>query len=144
MLAVREGLVRETLRVLHRCGRERSECVALWSGRLDTSDLVDEVLHPAHDVGPHGYEINPDWMHRLWVDLSEQRRCLRAQVHTHPRGAFHSPTDDEFPAVHTPGFVSLVVPAFARPPIDVASVHASVVGPDGWLRSSFPKEIRVV
>jgi hypothetical protein len=33
-------------------------------------------------------------------------------VHTHPRKAFHSSTDDDFPIVHTPGFLSLVIPDF--------------------------------
>jgi hypothetical protein len=35
------------------------------------------------------------------------------QVHTHQKRAFHSPSDDAFPIIHTPGFLSLVIPNFA-------------------------------
>ena len=69
---------------------------------------------------------------------------LAAQIHTHPCGANHSLTDDAFPAVHTAGFVSLVVPEFARPPVDLAAVHASVLTSEGWHRSTLFKEVGLV
>jgi hypothetical protein len=62
----------------------------------------------------------------------------------HPRAAFHSPTDDTYPAVATAGFVSLVVGDFARPPVPLDAIHASVLTEDGWRRSRFLDEIEVV
>jgi hypothetical protein len=144
MISVGEGLVRGTLRTLHECGRERDECVVLWSGPLDAPRSVDRALHPRHDAGRGGYRIDRAWMHGLWVQLAEDGRCLRAQVHTHPCDAFHSATDDEYPAVQSAGFVSLVVARFARPPVHLATIHASVLAPEGWRRSTFAREVRCV
>ena len=144
MLTISEGLVRETLRILLDCGRDGTECVVLWVSTVDRPRAVDSTLHPGHVSGPRGYEIDPTWMHRLWVDLSERHRTVFAQVHSHPADAFHSTTDDEYPAVHSADFVSIVVPRFARPPIKAAEIHASVLEQAGWRRSTFRQEVRVV
>lgn len=143
MLTVSGGLVRETLRKLRTCGHTDTECVVLWTSTLDQPQTVESALHPQHSSGPRGYKIEPNWLQRLWVDLSDQRRCICAQVHTHPAAAFHSQTDDEFPALHVADFVSLVVPRFARPPIQLGEIHASVLEPTGWRRSTFSAEVVV-
>lgn len=49
--------------------------------------------------------------------LAESGMGVRVQVHTHPGAAFHSATDDDFPVIHTLGFLSLVIPNFALGPI---------------------------
>ena len=35
-----------------------------------------------------------------------------AQIHTHPRDAFHSSTDNEWPSVILPGSISVVIPNY--------------------------------
>jgi len=136
--------VRETLRTLQFCGRVDTECVVLWISTLDRPKAVAVTLHPEHSSGPRGYEIAPNWMQRLWVDLSDEGRSVCAQVHSHPAAAFHSRTDDEFLAVHVADFVSIVIPRFARPPIRLDEIHASVLKVTGWRRSTFSKEVFVV
>jgi Prokaryotic homologs of the JAB domain len=143
MLTISEGLVRETLQTLRRCGRDEAECVVLWISALDRPQTVEAALHPEHSSGPRGYEIAPAWMQRLWVELSDRRQSVCAQVHTHPDAAFHSHTDDEFPAVHVAGFVSVVVPRFARPPVRLGEIQASVLEAAGWRRSRFSREVVV-
>jgi proteasome lid subunit RPN8/RPN11 len=145
MLAIREGLVRETLQTLQECGRRQGgECVVLWIADRDQPDIVSAARHPEHHSSRKGYEIASEWMHTLWVQLSDAGQRICAQVHTHPGPAFHSPTDDEFPAVHLPGFVSIVVPNLARPPVRPPSIHVSVLQADGWRQSSLSREVSCV
>jgi hypothetical protein len=99
--------------VFRSCGQGRRECVVFWTGPLDEANSVDEIVHPRHRSGVGGYEIEPDWLPQFWLDLYKRRRALRVQVHTHPGAAYHSSVDDDFPAVHTAGFLSLVIPDFA-------------------------------
>jgi hypothetical protein len=144
MLEMGEDLLREVLVTLHTCGDERRECVALLNGPCDDPYTVDAAVHPVHRSARGGYEIDADWMHRFWIQLARTGCALRAQAHTHPRAAGHSVCDDSYPAVHTAGFVSLVAPDFARPPVRVEDIHASVLEPNGWRRSTFLQEVRVV
>lgn len=39
---------------------------------------------------------------------------LFAQLHTHAFHAFHSSVDDNYPISHKPGFISIVIPYFAK------------------------------
>ena len=117
MLRLLGAIWSDTLEHLRGCGRDRAECVAFWTGSVDAPDVVDGVVHPVHVATPDDYGIDEKWLHQLHLDLYRQRRTLRAQVHTHRGRAFHSKTDDTFPAVNVAGFLSLVVPRFARPPV---------------------------
>ena len=121
-LNVGEGLLRETFATLRSCGAGKAECVAYWSGPLDHSGVVDALHHPDHRASPFYYEIDDHWLTRVWIELAQRRRAIRAQVHTHAGPAFHSRLDDDFPIVATPGFLSLVLPRFAlgEPTLDEA------------------------
>jgi hypothetical protein len=114
MLTLAEGLLRETLTILRRCGDHRNECVVYWSGPLEQPDVVDAELHPAHQAGPDFYEVAPAWLNETWIELARARRTLRAQVHTHAGRAFHSRSDDGFPIVQQAGLLSLVLPHHAE------------------------------
>jgi hypothetical protein len=113
MVAVPPAVWADTLEHLRRCGDDRRECVTYWTGPADVPAVVDAAIHPAHTANPGGYEIDGHWLHEFWVDLGRSRRSVRVQVHTHAFDAFHSRTDDLWPVVHTPGFLSLVIPHFA-------------------------------
>jgi hypothetical protein len=54
-------------------------------------------------------------LNQFWLDLVNRSVGIRVQVHTHPFEAFHSATDDGYPIVHSPGFLSLV--AQRMPPL---------------------------
>jgi hypothetical protein len=55
-----------------------------------------------------------------------------AQVHTHPGAAFHSPVDDQFPISNKPGFISIVVPNFARNRVEVGWAWFLLEGGGRW------------
>jgi hypothetical protein len=57
--------------------------------------------------------VDDVWLNSFWMELGAAGAGIRVQVHTHPGAAYHSATDDEFPVIHTPGFLSLVIPNFA-------------------------------
>lgn len=75
------------------------------------------------------------WLSTFWKELGERREGVRVQVHTHPAGAFHSPTDDEWPVVHMPGFLSLVVPYFARGRPSLEGCHLAELQESGRWRA---------
>jgi hypothetical protein len=53
------------------------------------------------------------------------------QVHTHPKAAFHSLTDDTWPIVHTLGFLSLVVPNFGMGEISFEGAFLAELNANG-------------
>lgn len=125
MLRVPAPLVSSTFRVLRECGRGRNECVVYWTGPVIQPDLVNGQDHPVHRHSPGEYEIDSGWLTRYWFCIARDKRAIRAQIHTHPGAAFHSTTDDQFPVVSHPGFISIVIPNFA---IGILSLENAWVG----------------
>jgi hypothetical protein len=113
VIVLGRGIWSRTLAELRSCGQARRECVAYWTGPIAEPSTVDEVEHPQHTATLGSYELDPAWLHEFWVLLHRRQREVRVQVHTHASIAFHSHTDDKWPIVHTPGFLSLVIPNFA-------------------------------
>ena len=113
----------ETFAELRRCGRGERECQVLWVSPWDRLELITHVVHPKHRSHGDGFELDGAWLTKFWQDLRDTHSGIRVQVHTHPGRAFHSPTDDAWPIVHTPGFLSLVIPRFAEGPIGFLGVY---------------------
>lgn len=113
------------------CGQGRYECVIYWTGPVKDDGAVDGWTHPSHRRSAFGYQINDCWLTKFWFQLATENRAIRAQVHTHPGSAFHSETDDNWPVVSQPGFVSIVVPNFAVRPINLKTWWAGVLAADG-------------
>jgi hypothetical protein len=95
------------------CGAGRCECVVYLTGPVDDPGVIDGVMHPRHTAGPGGYDLDSAAIADLWRDLVAERRSIRVQLHTHPGVAYHSSRDDALALIHTPGFLSLVIPDFA-------------------------------
>jgi hypothetical protein len=107
----------ETFDHFRRCGAGRRECQTLWVGPWATPNLITEAVHPKHQAHMGGFVLDDAWLSDFWLRLADDSLGIRIQVHTHPREAFHSPIDDEFPVIHTPRFLSLVIPDFALGPV---------------------------
>jgi hypothetical protein len=120
-----------TVEQLHRCGADR-ECVVYWCADISAPDLVTSVVHPIHRSTANCYEIDDEWLTRFWMRLYHERLLIRAQVHTHCGAAFHSRTDDAWPIVHTDGFLSLVIPRFARPPVRTDELYLAELMHGSW------------
>ena len=113
VLSVACGIVERTFDTLRKCGHGKYECAVYWTGP-PSDDFVDNVEHPVHTQSSFGYEIDSDWLTQFWKRLARLGRSVKAQIHTHPGAAFHSSTDAICPIISQPGFVSIVIPAFAR------------------------------
>jgi hypothetical protein len=101
-----------------------------------TPNYVDVQDHPDHRRSLGGYEIETAWLTEYWFRLARERRSIRAQVHTHPGSAFHSTTDDHWPVVSQPGFISIVIPEFATGPVSLEDAWVGFVDADGRWRAA--------
>lgn len=141
---VGEGLLRETFTVVRDCGNGRNECVVYWAGPVDDPRVVDRVIHPDHVGRPGFYEIEQDWLNRIWFQLSAEQVEIRVQVHTHRRQAFHSKLDDQFPLMQTDGFLSLVIPDFGHGPIGLEGAYLAELHAGGvWRELDSSAELEI-
>ena len=131
VLRVPAAILISTFDVLRECGCARYECVLYWTGPVAAPEVVDGLDHPIHRRSFGGYEIETSWLTSYWFRLAREQRSIRAQVHTHPGSAFHSGTDDHWPVVSVPGFVSIVIPNFAAGPVYLRDSWVGLVDTDG-------------
>ena len=140
MIRIAKEVLGRSFEHLRTCGAGRGECAVYWVGPLDRDGFVDEVVHPRHTAGPAGYDIDPAWIGEFWLDLATRNRTVRCQGHTHPGCAYHSFRDDALALVHTPGYLSLVLPRFAPGPIGLDGSFVAIRGDDGSWSALDPAE----
>lgn len=116
--------VHETHSHLAEVGRDRFEGFALWVGNAAEDVFwVERTIIPAQKglklEGGVCVTVDGDELHRINVELYENKLSLIAQIHSHPTEAYHSTTDDTYPIATTVGCLSLVVPDFAARPFNL-------------------------
>jgi hypothetical protein len=113
-LLISAELVQQTLTHLQLVGRRDSECVLLWLGKR-RGGVIEIARHwiPEQKAGYDFFDIPERSMRALFDELRRNRLIVAAQVHTHPRRAFHSYADDQWAIVRHAGALSLVLPYFA-------------------------------
>lgn len=131
---ISRGLLERTFEQLRACGSGRNECQALWVGPVAHPEQLSRLVHPLHDASPVGFQLDEDWLTGFWLEMAREGLSVRVQIHTHPGAAYHSATDDAFPIVHWPGFLSLVIPAFAMGHIGFDRAYLAQIGADGRWR----------
>ena len=132
----------ETFAHFRCCGCGRRECQVLWVSPWDAPDTITMVIHPRHEAHIGGFLIDDRWLNNFWFALAQEHLGIRFQVHTHPGEAFHSSTDDEFPIIHTAGFLSLVIPKFALGPIGFEGAYLTEIQEDGrWSEAPITERI---
>ncbi len=117
----------------------------LWVGPWADPQLVTDVVHPRHSASPVGFQLDDAWLDGFWRRLADEGQGVRVQCHTHPGAAYHSATDDAFPILATPGFLSLVFPRFATGPVgfDLAFL-ARVDERGGWREVPIAEHLEVI
>jgi hypothetical protein len=124
------------------CGRGRRECQVLWIGPWQSPDVIAKVVHPKHEARIGGFVLDDRWINAFWIELGNTDMGIRVQVHTHPGEAFHSPIDDEFPIIHKPGFLSLVIPNFGLGQVGFAEAYLAEIQPNGsWQEVSISSRL---
>ena len=140
-----KALLEETFAVMRRCGEGRRECQVLWISPWSHPEGLTHVIHPRHHAMGDGFDLDGQWITELWKQLARDNTGVRVQVHTHPGRAFHSPTDDAWPVIHVPDFLSAVIPDFALGPIGFDGAYLVEIASDGrWRRARFAERIEVV
>jgi len=114
LLEITQSSVEQTLHSLQQAGNRDAEGVVLWLGRRQGGLIrVVEAYVPEYESDYDYFSIPRDSMALLLRHLGVTKTFLAAQVHSHPRRAFHSKADDEWAIVRHVGALSLVVPNFA-------------------------------
>lgn len=127
-------MIEETFATFRSCGENRRECQLYWLSSWNNPLVLVEVAHPRHASSSHSLSIESAWISTFWSDLASRGLGVRAQVHTHPCEAFHSPTDDAYPLLGDAGFLSLVIPDFAMGSIGFDGAYLTEIQPDARWR----------
>jgi hypothetical protein len=131
-------LFAETFAVLRQCGGGRRECQVLWTSPWALPTEITRVIHPHHIATAGGFAVSSNWISDFWMELARDGHGVRVQVHTHPGDAFHSATDDAYPIIHTVGFLSLVLPDFARGAVGFNGAYLAEIDVHGQWREVSP------
>lgn len=134
---VAHEFVEQTETALREAGHDRLERFVLWSGIEEGGTFR---IHSAHVPEQTAYrtdggllvEVKGPALHRLNVWLHEHGEVLGVQIHSHPREAYHSETDDTFPIVTELGALSIVVPDFCRQPFLRSELAVYRLSTNGW------------
>jgi len=120
-VVIHRSVIVDMLEVMREYGAQGWEVLVLWLGHVDSVSGVANVVrafvpkqNPISGEDGVGYFVESDTLFHLNKDLSETGLRLIAQVHSHPREAFHSDADDRYAIVTTNGGLSLVVPNFGH------------------------------
>ncbi len=110
--------LKKAFNFLRYAGGKGVEGIALFAGYEDSSTFfIKDVIIPKQTgyILEEGlmYAVDGEELHRINVWLYENKMKLIAQIHSHPREAYHSEADNRFPIVDTYGGISIVVPDFA-------------------------------
>jgi hypothetical protein len=142
MYRLKGEMLEDTFKQFRECGCGRHECQVLWLSSWDSLGDITRVVHPRHEAHLGGFVLDDQWLSDFWLELGNANMGIRVQVHTHPAEAFHSPTDDEFPIIHKPGFLSLVIPNFGLGPVGFNEAYLTEIQPDGrWQEVAIPSRL---
>lgn len=114
-IRVPEKIIGDTISFLKERGSvANSEAVVLWLGRREASGItIEELYIPEQEASEDYFRIPPISMMALVAHVRSTGFFVAAQVHSHPKKAFHSVADDTWAVVRHVGALSLVLPYFA-------------------------------
>jgi hypothetical protein len=132
-------VVGETEEALATAGNDGYELFVLWTGHVHgTTFEVLRTYVPTQNsfrldsglcVRVEGNEL-----HLLNQWLYNEKQVLGIQIHTHPKEAFHSETDDAYPIVTVLGGLSIVVPFFCREGLWSGGTVVYRLAESGWIQ----------
>ena len=135
--------IRQTEEAIRAAGQNGYELFVIWSGiRHGDTFIVADVHVPdqtSYRLG-EGLCVRVDGaeLHRINVWLYEAQQTIGVQVHSHPRKAYHSETDDTYPIATLEGSLSIVLPFFGRDGWEATGKAVYRLGPYGWTQLTCP------
>jgi hypothetical protein len=132
-----EDILQDTERALRAAGRDGCELFVLWTGRLrEDTFIVEHCYVPAQRSFRMRrglcVRVDADELHKLNRWLFDNGQTLAVQIHTHPKDAYHSETDDTYPIVTTLGGLSIVIPDFCRGGLSSPKAAVYRLTKGGW------------
>jgi len=138
-------LWQETFSHFLECGNGRRECQVLWTSSWHSPEAISCIVHPKHLGHRGGFSVDNTWLNSFWLELANKGHGIRVQVHTHPGEAFHSSTDDDYPIVHSVGFLSLVIPNFGVNSPTLERAYLARIAEDGeWAEVPIADYLEIV
>lgn len=130
-------VVETTDDLLRSAGDEGLEVFVLWCGVAHDEIFKVQTIHQPRQTSfklADGLcvRVEGDALHRLNIELFDRNEVLAIQVHSHPRHAFHSETDDTYPIVTQLGGLSIVVPNFGGQGTAGEGTAVYRLGYNGW------------
>jgi proteasome lid subunit RPN8/RPN11 len=108
---------------LYRRGRRRHEAGVFLLGieHAGRREVTGSIFYD--ELDPQAYAsgvcvLHGDAFAKLWAVCRGKGLTVVADVHTHPGPGFQSTSDKNNPMVATPGHIAIIVPNFARWPIN--------------------------
>jgi hypothetical protein len=118
-------VLQESQEFLRDRGRRRLEGTALWAGEPGdggsvriTRLIVPEQLAESTEFG--SYVELTRRAHYTLPDMLAPGELFYSRIHSHPGRAYHSSTDDANRVITHRGAISIVVPDFARAPLELS------------------------
>ena len=93
---------------------------------------------PTSSMPDSDVRVDASELHRLNVWLYEAQQVIGVQVHSHPRDAYHSETDDTYPIATLEGSLSIVLPFFGRDGWKSSGIAAYRLKKEGWVELPGP------
>ncbi len=130
---VPRAIVAASAETLRRLSNDRIEAVVLWQGRVRSKGTAEvrELVVPHQLAGALHFDVPLEERMRLIDVVTAAGDIILAQLHTHPREAFHSAADDRLAIPQHVGGMSIVVADFGRHwdgDLGAASVHRHLGG----------------
>lgn len=126
-------ILRSTAKAIQRVGQGRREAAVLWQGRIvtDTEAEITTLIVPKQITGPTHFNIPVEERLRIIDEINKVGEYILVQLHTHPKEAFHSDSDDRHAITKHLHAISIVIPHFGKHwsgVIAETSVHLNLGG----------------
>lgn len=146
-LVIPQWVIEETADFLRQAGQQGNEGKVFWlgtvedetTGHITTGYIPEQIAH--RSILGVAIEV-PQRAHLALLSTLKLGEFLLAKVHSHPRDAYLSDADEANPTFRHEGAYSLIVPDFARAPLNAFAGCAVLRFTDRRWRQLTPEEVR--
>lgn len=106
-------------------GQQRHESGAFLLGHQVSGEIVHTVFYETLDPSVYDrgiVEFDGSRFSQLWAHCKQRRLSVLADIHTHPGSAHQSDSDRAHPMIGRRGHIAVIVPNYARHPLELARV----------------------
>ncbi len=114
-----KDLVDNIYKEIQETGTDGYERLALCAGeKTEKEFIITRVIYPKQmlrkTLSGVSFHVSGEELERIGDLLYENQLSLIAQVHSHPKEAYHSEADDNYAIITRTGGLSIVIPDFGK------------------------------